>query len=93
MLAQIAKNVQEGKVTQMDPTLSEEVKKLLGGVRAGVDDHVKDFRGQLTSEVQRMFKEVSLPFLLLLLGSTLNLVSFAGWQASRREEAASGGHC
>ncbi|GAA5822394.1 hypothetical protein JCM11251_006325 [Rhodosporidiobolus azoricus] len=58
MLAQIAKNVSEGKVTQMDPALSAEVKKLLGGVRAGVDDHVKDFRGQLTSEVQRMFKEV-----------------------------------
>ncbi|GAA5919436.1 hypothetical protein JCM6882_006324 [Rhodosporidiobolus microsporus] len=58
MLAQIAKNVQEGKVTTMDPALSEEVKKLLGGVRAGVDDHVKDFRGQLTGEVQRMFKEV-----------------------------------
>ncbi|GAA6016996.1 hypothetical protein JCM10207_001451 [Rhodosporidiobolus poonsookiae] len=58
MLAQIAQNVKEGKRTTMDPALSEEVKKLLGGVRSGVDDHVKDFRGQLTSEVQRMFKEV-----------------------------------
>ncbi|GAA5878769.1 hypothetical protein JCM8547_007191 [Rhodosporidiobolus lusitaniae] len=58
MLAQIAANVKEGKTTVMDPALSEEVKKLLGGVRSGVDDHVKDFRGQLTNEVQRMFKEV-----------------------------------
>ncbi|POY74481.1 hypothetical protein BMF94_2480 [Rhodotorula taiwanensis] len=58
LLKEIAQNVQEGKKTQIDPALSEEVKKLLTGVRAGVDDHVKDFRGQLTSEIQRMFKEV-----------------------------------
>ncbi|GAA5838781.1 hypothetical protein JCM9279_003860 [Rhodotorula babjevae] len=58
LLAQIAKNVEEGKTTTMDPALSDEVKRLLGGVRSGVDEHVKDFRGQLTSEVQRMFKEV-----------------------------------
>ncbi|BGP41725.1 hypothetical protein JCM10449v2_005716 [Rhodotorula kratochvilovae] len=58
LLAQIAKNVADGKTTTMDPALSDEVKKLLGGVRNGVDEHVKDFRGQLTSEVQRMFKEV-----------------------------------
>lgn len=70
LLKEIAQNVQEGKKTQIDPALSEEVKKLLtcvrslgisgwiadgvsshSGVRAGVDDHVKDFRGQLTSEV------------------------------------------
>ncbi|GAA5991459.1 hypothetical protein JCM11641_005212 [Rhodosporidiobolus odoratus] len=58
MLAEINENVRAGKVTTMDPALSAEVKTLLGGVRAGVDDHVKDFRGQLTNEVQRMFKEV-----------------------------------
>ncbi|GAA6002578.1 uncharacterized protein JCM10292_007740 [Rhodotorula paludigena] len=58
LLNKIAKDVQDGKTTTMDPALSAEVKKLLGGVRAGVDDHVKDFRSQLTSEVQRMFKEV-----------------------------------
>ncbi|GAA5952548.1 hypothetical protein JCM21900_003413 [Sporobolomyces salmonicolor] len=58
LLAEIAKNVQEGKTTTMDPKLSEEVKKLLGGVQSGVNDHVADFRGKLTSEVQRMFKEV-----------------------------------
>ncbi|BGP56795.1 hypothetical protein JCM8202v2_004426 [Rhodotorula sphaerocarpa] len=58
LLEQIAKNVQEGKKTALDPALSEEVKRLLSGVRAGVDDHVKDFRGQLTGEIQRMFKEV-----------------------------------
>ncbi|GAA6048359.1 hypothetical protein JCM3770_000966 [Rhodotorula araucariae] len=58
LLTQIARNVAEGKTTMMDPALSDEVKELLGGVRAGVDEHVKDFRSQLTSEVQRMFKEV-----------------------------------
>lgn len=75
LLQEIAKNVQEGKKTRLDPALSEEVKKLLrcaapdsdsasrptsdalhllspcSGVRTGVDEHVKDFRGQLTSEV------------------------------------------
>lgn len=30
LLAQIAKNVQEGKTTTMDPALSDEVKRLLG---------------------------------------------------------------
>ncbi|GAA5957858.1 hypothetical protein JCM8115_006269 [Rhodotorula mucilaginosa] len=58
LLQEIAKNVQDGKKTRLDPALSEEVKKLLSGVRTGVDEHVKDFRGQLTTEIQRMFKEV-----------------------------------
>lgn len=52
----------------MDPKLSEEVKTLLGGVRAGVDDHVKDFRGQLTSEVRPLLPAFSpyFPFTTLL---------------------------
>lgn len=32
LLAQIAKNVEEGKTTTMDPALSDEVKRLLGCV-------------------------------------------------------------
>ena len=36
---------------------------ILGGgvrskVKSGVDGHIREFRGQLTGEVQRMFKEV-----------------------------------
>ncbi|GAA5963325.1 hypothetical protein JCM3765_006983 [Sporobolomyces pararoseus] len=58
LLTDIAKSVKEGKTTTMDPALTAEVKKLLGGVQSGVNSHVADFRGQLTSEVQRMFKEV-----------------------------------
>ncbi|BGP01662.1 hypothetical protein JCM10021v2_005367 [Rhodotorula toruloides] len=58
LLREVAQNVKDGKKTTMDPALTDEVKRLLGGIRTGVDEHVKDFRGQLTSEVQRMFKEV-----------------------------------
>ncbi|GAA6015997.1 hypothetical protein JCM11491_007138 [Sporobolomyces phaffii] len=58
LLCDIAKTVKEGRTTTMDPALTGEVKKLLGGVQSGVDAHVADFRGELTSEVQRMFKEV-----------------------------------
>ncbi|GAA5883958.1 hypothetical protein JCM16303_004725 [Sporobolomyces ruberrimus] len=58
LLAEIVKGVKEGRTATMDPALSGEVKKLLGCVKSGVDAHVLDFRGKLTSEVQRMFKEV-----------------------------------
>ncbi|GAA5913137.1 uncharacterized protein JCM6883_006536 [Sporobolomyces salmoneus] len=58
VLSEIAKNVKEGRTTTMDPALTAEIKKLLGGVQSGVDAHVSDFRGKLTGEVQRMFKEV-----------------------------------
>ena len=75
LLAEIAKNVKDGKTTKMDPALSNEVKKLLGyrfflsltsdlrltspsfysGVQSGVEAHVSDFRGKLTSEVSPFF--------------------------------------
>ncbi|GAA6064190.1 hypothetical protein JCM10212_005771 [Sporobolomyces blumeae] len=58
LLAEIAQNVRDGRTTTMDPALSDEVKKLLSGVQNGVVAHVADFRGKLTAEVQRMFKEV-----------------------------------
>ncbi|KAK4705324.1 hypothetical protein P7C70_g881, partial [Phenoliferia sp. Uapishka_3] len=59
LLAQIVEGIKSPKATQMDPSITEETKKLLGAVQSGVESHVKDFRGQLTSEVQRMFKEVA----------------------------------
>ncbi|GAA5934496.1 PH domain-containing protein [Sporobolomyces koalae] len=56
-LAELSKSVAKNNTT-MDPALTAEIKKLLGVLQSGVDGHIKDFRGQLTSEVQRMFKEV-----------------------------------
>ncbi|ORY77221.1 hypothetical protein BCR35DRAFT_305510, partial [Leucosporidium creatinivorum] len=61
LLQKIAAAMEASKTpvkAEMDPALKEETKKLLGQVKSGVEDHVKDFRGQLTNEVQRMFKEV-----------------------------------
>ncbi|ORY77209.1 hypothetical protein BCR35DRAFT_115337 [Leucosporidium creatinivorum] len=61
LLQKIAAAMEASKTpakAEMDPALKEETKKLLGQVKRGVEDHVKDFRGQLTNEVQRMFKEV-----------------------------------
>lgn len=80
LLKSISNAVSSPRAMQMDPSLTEATKKLLGcvpnrslvssgilklirrrSVKQGVDTHVKEFRGQLTSEVQRMVKEVSLP--------------------------------
>ncbi|KAM0750996.1 hypothetical protein T439DRAFT_223446 [Meredithblackwellia eburnea MCA 4105] len=58
LLKEIAAGVTSPKPMQMDPAITEETTKLIGAIQTEVEKHVKDFRGQLTGEVQRMFKEV-----------------------------------
>lgn len=63
LLKAVVKEVKSPRAQTIDPKLtadlSDATKALLGQVKSGVETHVKDFRAQLTSEVQRMFKEVA----------------------------------
>ncbi|SCZ88463.1 BZ3500_MvSof-1268-A1-R1_Chr10-2g02967 [Microbotryum saponariae] len=58
LLTQMVKHIHSTKSTTLHPALTEEVQKLLGSVKAGVDDHIQEVKGELTQEVQRILKEV-----------------------------------
>ncbi|KDE06862.1 hypothetical protein MVLG_02898 [Microbotryum lychnidis-dioicae p1A1 Lamole] len=58
LLTQMVKHIHSTKSTTMYPALTEEVQKLLGSVKAGVDEHIQEVKGELTQEVQRILKEV-----------------------------------
>ncbi|KAM0790042.1 hypothetical protein ACM66B_005370 [Microbotryomycetes sp. NB124-2] len=49
---------QKGKGREESLSSDEEIRKLFEQVKAGVDDQVKDFRTQLTSELHKMLTEV-----------------------------------
>ncbi|SCV73713.1 BQ2448_6143 [Microbotryum intermedium] len=58
LLTEMVKHIHSAKSTMMDPASMKEVQKLLGSVKAGVDEHIEEVKGELSQVVQRILKEV-----------------------------------